>query len=312
VNYEPKPHISQAVQHARFVVSMAGLVLGVCLFLQVVVWAAVHYTDVRTEDLRQAAQPAEQPLSVIKTEEPESNEFDDGDLTAQEAGALLDDILAEREAEPEPVDANRVQSAGDLLLSRFSNLVQTVGIIAAVVFAFMMFQAMVIAGGAAIPGVDKAVSASSWALVVSMLCLPLGSILPSIPFGGVFLSYEQLINASGAYRNNLSGAPGFLGFYGWHVVMPFAVLATLFMVILRFRAGVEAGVIVTSVSQLDEKLEQEIRSMKLGQLSAPRSVGALNAAIGDSNPAPAPMSLSDTAEDLAATGTDGGGKRRPI
>ena len=65
-------------------------------------------------------------------------------------------------------------------------------------------------------------------------------------------------------------------------------IAGLAAAVIRFRVGVEHGVIVTNVSQLDEKLESEIRGMKMGQLSSPRSVGALNTAIGDNAEESAP------------------------
>jgi hypothetical protein len=58
------------------------------------------------------------------------------------------------------------------------------------------------------------------------------------------------------------------------------MLGALAVVVVRFRIGIEQGVIVTHASQLDEKLEREIRERKLGELSQPRAVGALNQAIG--------------------------------
>jgi len=304
VGYTPKPHVSLAVQHARFSVSVVALILGLCLFGQVAVWAIVHYTDVRIAEVKPATSAPDFDIiekdggaragsgtpKVVPPDAPadEGAEADDGSIYDFLNELEAEDELAAASKRPakeppaEPADANQVQSSGDIMLFRFSNLVRSVGVLSSVLLMVAMFQATVIAGGASIPGVEKAVSSSTWAILIALLCLPLGTLVPSFPYGGIFLTYEELVRSSIAYRDNWPGAPGALGFFGWHLIMPFIVMGGLLIVVLRFRAGVEAGVIVTNVSQLDEKLEQEIRSMKLGQLAAPRSMGALNSAIGDS------------------------------
>ncbi len=325
MGYTPKPHVSLAVQHARFSVSIVALVLGLCLFGQVAVWAIVHYTDVRIAEVKPQPvgpsfnivndEPSQAQLSVVSNDEAVADAgtkdvaIDSDNL--EDIASFLDE-LDEDEAplaapatvatQSEPVDANQVQSAGDIMLFRFSNLVRSVGVLSAVLLMVVMFQATVIAGGASIPGVEKCVSASTMSILIGLLCLPLGTLVPSLPFGGIFLTYEELVRSSIAFRDGWPGAPGALGFFGWHLIIPFIAIGGLLMVILRFRSGVEAGVIVTNVSQLDEKLESEIRNMKLGQLAAPRSMGALNSAIGDSDAAPGGAPEGDMKKAAGAEG----------
>jgi hypothetical protein len=65
------------------------------------------------------------------------------------------------------------------------------------------------------------------------------------------------------------------------------------MICIWFRAGVERGVIVTTISELDEALEREmleIRRRGVGN-NGPRAVGALNRALGDT-PSSQPSGLA--------------------
>jgi hypothetical protein len=173
------------------------------------------------------------------------------------------------------------------------------GVIAAVLLSLLMFQAIAIAGGGAVPGVERAVTAATLTHLVVLMCLPLGALLPELAFKGVFAAYPFIVAQSELIRTGGPGAPGAAGYYGQFFVLPATLLVGLIVVIIRFRAGVEAGIIVTSVSQLDERIEREIRAARLGQLSTPRAVGALNAAMGDQHvmaaasapvaPAPAPI-----------------------
>ena len=261
--YVPRPHTSAAFQHLRLWITAFAGVLAVALTAQILVWSFVHFTDVRTKELAPAS-GASAPVVVASS--PES-----GTLAADRG-----------------VDPNTVQSAGDIKLRRIAALVQTVGVLSCLILMVLMMQGVSIAGGSNVPGLEMAVTASTWVLIISALSLPLGKLLPEVAYPGVFLSYESLVAESAAVRTTGSG--GF-AFFGLHLFLPLLMIAGLAASVLRFRAGVEHGVIVTNVSQLDEKVENEIRSMKLGQLSSPRSVGALNQAIGDdaSHPSPSPM-----------------------
>lgn len=283
LSYIPRPHISSALQHMRFGVTTAAVVLSLCVAAQVVVWSIVHYTEIRIETL--APTTPSDPLQVIRAS-----------MTRRPAGfdqpipvdsSLLPSVAQEPHA---PIDPNQVASAGDLTLRRASAITQSVGVLAALLFGALVFQGVVVAGGSGAPGIEKAVTAGSWSLVIVLLTLPLSTLLPSLPFAGVFVSYDQMVRGSDAYRGAGFGAPGWMGFYGSNLLMPFILIVGVGLVVARFRSGIEAGVIVTNMSQLDEKLEREIRAMNLGQLAQPRALGALQSAIGSApQAAAAPM-----------------------
>jgi hypothetical protein len=240
-------------------VTAAGVIFALCLIAHMLVWGFIHFTDVRHQRL-EAKEAIEQPLTVVNSK-----------------GAVV-------EVTPPPaedaVDANTVEGPGSILLGKTSEVVQTVGVISAVVFFVLMFQGVIVAGGGHVPGVEQSVTASTWTLVLMLLALPWGGILPEMVYPGVFRGYEGMVAASAAYRSGAPEAMSGGAFYSINVIIPLLMLAGIGIVIVRFRMGIEQGVIVTHASQLDEKLEREIRERKLGELSQPRAVGALNQAIG--------------------------------
>jgi hypothetical protein len=249
-------------------------VLALALLAQVLVWSIVHFTDVRESRLGPGTGTSA-PVVVAST--------------VEDAASVGDGAT----------DANTVLSAGGVRLQRTAALVQTVGVVSCLILVALMLQGVVIAGGSSVPGVEMAVTACTWTLVVVALALPLGGVLPEVAYPGVFVSYETLVMSSMGVRG---GGSGMLVFYGHHMVLPLLMIAGLGAAVIRFRVGVEHGVIVTNMSQLDEKVEHEIRSMKLGQLSTPRSVGALHSAIGENDAVP-------TASPISAQGAGSAGGR---
>lgn len=280
MSYTPRPHISTALQHLRFSVTASSAALALCLISQVVVWSIVHFTEVRVATL--APEVVDGPLQVVRASPPvgaaerPAAQVDKANPVVDGASVPTTDVSA--------AEVNQVASSSDLLLRRASALTQSMGVIFALLFGALVFQGVTLAGGASTPGVERAVTAGTWSLVIVLLVLPLASILPSLPFKGVFVSYDEMVRASDAYRTHAPGAPGWFGFFGFNLIIPVTLVLGLMLVVWRFRSGIEAGVIVTNMSQLDEKLDREIRSMKLGQLAQPRALGALHAAIGTAPP----------------------------
>lgn len=257
--------MSAALQHLRLSISACSVALGIALAAQVGVWSMVHFTQVRTKQIDAAAAP---DLRVVQADE-----------SRPKASAAPD--AAEPASRAAPADVNTVAGEGDLMLRAVAGATQTLGVIAALLLSLLMFQAMAVAGGGAVPGVERAVTAATLTHLIVMLCLPLGAVLPDVGFRGVFAPYATIVAQSDLFRAGGPGAPGALAYYGKQFVLPAALIVGLIVVILRFRAGIEAGIIVTAVSELDERIEREIRAARLGQLSTPRAVGALNAAMGD-------------------------------
>ena len=289
----PRPHISAALQHLRFGIAGAALVLALCLAGQVLVWCFVHFTEVRVVQLE--AQPAAEQFDVVRRAQP-SKTNTVGTISGVTSGASVGesgnrsmpvvDPNALRPAptplKAEPIDPNLVESSSDRVLRNASALVQTVGIISAIILLVLMLQGVVVAGGGGVPGVEMAVTGTTWAMVIALLCIPMANIIPASPFQGVFASYDTVVAQSEAYRTNRNGAPGLVGLYGMNVAVPILLLAGLAAAVLRFRTGVERGVIATSVSEAHERIEREIRSRKnLGEMANSRAMGALNNTVFD-------------------------------
>lgn len=260
--YTPKPHVSAALRHLWFSVVLCAITLASCIALQTFITACVHFSDARWTTV-DAPEPTGQPLTVVQQQ---------GEPTSTLRPGLGEKAQA--------ATVNRVLSKSDRWFSLASGLAQTFGVISALALALVMIQGVLVAAGGAVPGVERAVSATTWTIVIALVCLPLSSILPAMPFRGVFASYAQMTELSESLRQGSPESSAAL-FHCQHFVFPFIVLFALALAVYRFRVGVEQGVIVTSVSELDEKLAKEMASIKVAATTAPRSVGALHRAIGE-------------------------------
>ncbi len=279
------PHVSPALRHLRFNVMICSLTLAVALLLHMLLFAFVHFTDMRSTQLN-PEQAKQHSTEVVLTPEGDAA----SNLEVTEASAA---------------NVNRVRSQRDLQFGAISGLDQTVGVIASFVLAVLILNSIVVGAGAGVPGIEKAVSAGTWSLVLLFMTLPLQSVLPAISFMGVFAGYEWLTSTSDAIRAGAPGAPSSFMLYLNGLLLPLLGLVVVVMISYRFSNAVEQGVIVTAVSELDEKLEKEISKIRVAAQSTPRSVGALNRAIGDESLEVAPSLTRPAAE------PDTGGTMRP-
>lgn len=296
--FKQKPHVSAALSHLRLSVTAISILLGSCLLLQVLVWAFVHYTDARWTEV--TAVETKAPAPVVVQPRHDVAQRIASPLAARSIAPVPSNPLAERA----PVEVNRALSRNDRWFALLSALAQTAGVIAAVTLALLMMLAVVTAAGGAVPGVERVVTATTWSIVVALLCLPLHDILPALPYNGIFSPYDVMTRTNDLVAAGDPSAPSGFVYFCQHLIIPVAVVAALAIIVVRFHSGVERGVIATSVSELDEKLEREISSIKLGAVAAPRAIGALNRAIGEEPVAEEPP------EDVAASLIRRGGGSR--
>lgn len=308
----PQPHISAALAHLRFGVTAAGFALAALLVAQVLVWAFVHFTDVRVTQLEaptgersfevvQGARPAQVgSLSGVTPRGNAGASIADSDARAEQAVAGIANAAARTTADT-AANPNVVESAADRMLRAAAAVVQTAGIVSAVLLILLLMQGVAVGGGGAVPGVEMAVTASTLAIVTALLSIPLVGVVPDAPFPGVFQSYDTLVRASMDYRGNVPGSPGAIGFYAGSVLMPLVLAGVASLAVLRFRAGVERGLISTTVSEAHERLEREIRSRKnLGELANSRAMGALNATMNQEMLAQQAVNLANAQQAAAA------------
>ncbi|MEZ6209711.1 MAG: hypothetical protein R3B46_00475 [Phycisphaerales bacterium] len=201
MNKQPRPHVSRAILHLRRSISVVSLVLALALIGQVLGWGIVHFTEARFADLsHEAIEPPDavhEPVVVVNNEKPK-----------QVAS------MTPSEARPEPADVNRVEGRAAEMLKGFLNLTQTVGIIMSITLVVLMLQAVSVAGGASIPGVEMAVTATTWAIILALLCVPMSMIIPEAQYPGVFVSYQTIADASEAYRTHAPERAGIRGVLG--------------------------------------------------------------------------------------------------
>lgn len=254
-----RPHVCSALQHLRSGVVVATLVLGICIGIHLLIWGFVHFTDVRWTQA-EGAEP-QQSLAVVEgAVEPQTT------------------IVAPPPKGPkEGADANLVPSTADRSMSLVVSLVDAIGIITSLVLVGLMRQTVSVAAGASVPGINKLVTASSWASVLALVSIPLGRLIQGYPLPGIFGGYASITTAHAAVT---AGSIGAAGYFAINLALPLVFAAGLAIIVFRYIQGVEEGVIATSVSDLDNKLAKEISGIKIGANSSPRAVGALNTAIG--------------------------------
>lgn len=285
----PRAHVSSALRHLRLSVIVAGGALSIALILHMLVFAFIHFTDVRITELTPES-AHKNTLRIVRTESNGAISLS-GKGSAVAPSAVIESAPA---TDNEPADVNRVLNRNDRWLNTTSDLARTVGGVAAIVLFLSMFQGVVIAGGANVPGVERAVAASSWSIAIVLACLPIGLMLPGVGFPGALPGYDWMTAASEALRSDGGGSVTTSLFYSAGLLAPMVVLVMTAVVVSRFLTGVEQGVIVTSVSELEEKLQREMSSIKIGSTSAPRSVGALNRAIGETPAEHTPLAGAGT------------------
>jgi hypothetical protein len=261
---QPRPHVSEAIARLRLWVSVAGLIVCLAAVTQTFIYGLAHYTDVRWTSLEEAASDGK--LQVVTT---------DGPAVSVPASELRGSRLTEsgHQQAIHALEPNKARSKADVILERTNDIAAASGIVGAFSMLGLVFLGTVIGAGAKVPGVQKAATATTWAMVVFVAALPWGEVMPSVPIPGVFVKYSAVVDGT-------DGLTGLL----LRVAIPLATATMCAVALFSFRAGVERGVIVTSVSELDEALERELSSIRrrgVAAGAAPRSMGALNRALGD-------------------------------
>lgn len=303
-------HVSPALASLRFSVTLACAVVAIAAMVQLAVYMVAQFSDARWDTPRVSAEQ-QQSLAVVTSAAPppraaaaptpppvESsfNEDPTADgrtvVTESSRGGLRHKPLSELEA----AQRLRSLSRADRMMLGCWETASAAGSLGAIVAFVCVFAGLVIAGSASVPGVDSTVRSMIFALATLLCGLPLQSVLPSMPWPGVFGDYFMLTARIDARLGAASG--GLLAAYG---IVPFVTAGAAIAAAVYFRLGVAKGVIATSVNELDAKLESEMEVLRKRGITSHiggRSVGALNQAIG--SPTAKPAAPSDLIERLAA------------
>lgn len=257
----PSRSASTALGRLRRAVIVCCWVVGVALFTQLILWSLVSFTDLRFVAGEEAeAEPAAAPLIVHadpqRAHRPRAGREHDDEATPAPA------------ATSQPVEAaSPVYSSANGVMSQIMMFTGAAGRGAMLALLAVMAIAVALAISSGTHGVEGAVSAYIWAVVVALLVLPLGDAL-GLPWKhGALTTYDHMTEwvdhvrrpAESVQPVAAATAPpsGSLVFYLRLGLAPVACIVGISLVGLRFCAGIEAGLVRRESHRLDPTLERE-------------------------------------------------------
>ncbi len=256
--------VSIALGRLRFGVLFCCWAVALALAAQLVIWAMVSFTDMRWE---KGAADQSVPLIVHAQDEPEESArtsslvFESPDMTPHVS-----------------VDANRRVTKYDSIFATAASLASGAGSIGMFALVPLVGLGVLLAAASATAGVEKAVSAFCWALIIGLLVMPVGGLL-GLPWqdGGLW-SYATLTGQVDAAEG--AGAMNMV-FIAKYLLLPAACIVGISLVGMRFSSGVAAGLARKENLTLDPMLEREAGNIKPSSLHGGRAAAAMQQAVGE-------------------------------
>ena len=268
-------HIAQALVRLRCGVTLCAAGVFVAALIQLFVFGFVHFTDVRFQTIADPSPTKHRTVVVTPTSNTIEGEARGNAAIPNLTVAETVDLMSPKAA-PNP---NKVNSTAGVILKKISQGAIVVGIFSAVGLAVLTLLGAIVAGGASVPGVEKAVSACMWGLGLCVLALPWQDVFASMPFAGVFASYQNMTAASDGATMPMQVMLLFVG-------LPAVVMAGAMVTGLRFGTGVEHGIMVNKAPPPMDAVDQEMAHTR-ENLSTNRQLGSVqNSFTGDTPAAP--------------------------
>lgn len=180
--------------------------------------------------------------------------------------------------DPPAVNPNLVRSVLDRNLNLLSGLTCGAGLIAAMVLPALTFLTVIVTGGAGLPGVDRAVRAATWAVVITGLALPWGIIAGGGLMPGIFAGYDRVV--AGA------AAPDALSALAVFVALPLAAVVLCACVLGWMHRAVDIG--VATLAEQEVAIEREMAEIRSkgpqARIGSGRALGALSLVLEDQDP----------------------------
>ncbi|MHC4108904.1 MAG: hypothetical protein ACYSTY_12550 [Planctomycetota bacterium] len=264
----PARHISLALGRLRLGIALCCWAIGLALLAQMVVWSLATFTDLRYAELHDTSAA---PRVVTS------------DAPRRPSGALRsanDDKDKRRGEVPDP---NRVFSTADQIFDHTVTFAAAGGKLACVAMLLLLVVGVILSATSALPGVEKTVSALTWAVVMALLTLPLGEVMDLPWREGAFSSYFYMTEQIELAHDKTEGVGFTIAFYVRFLVYPAACVLMAVMVGMRFGAGTEAARLPDE-HKLDPELEKEAGGIQVSSLHGGRSAGALSRVVGGSKP----------------------------
>lgn len=228
----------------------SAMVAALAILAQTLVFAFVHYTEIRFE-MPGEKTPSHTALTVVEARPHKP----------------IDPATVDSEAsEPRKI------AKSDGVLAAVSNTASGIGVIALAVLLAQCWMSTAIVAGAGVIGMQRAVRAATIVTALFVMALPWSSAIPSTPIWGVFCGYQPLVNASGAASE---GSRNEFAILTIHAILPVAIVGLLVWAVFNLSVGVSAGI---TQSTIDPVIEAEIAAVQqhgAGSLYAARSAGDL-------------------------------------
>ena len=265
----------------RFMVLACCWLIGLSLCAQIVVWSLATFTEMRY------APAASTGTSLIVKADPRQAP---SIVTAAQANQ-------QRAAEAVPSATPRLLALSglDRLFGAATSAARTLGMLGVLTLCPLVAIGLVLGTVCGAPRLDRGISALTWAIVLTLLVLPLGNWL-GIPWqDGALSTYRHLIQDVEAARTSSMGRGFELPFYARFLLLPSMCLIGFILLGFRFSGALE-GLLPAKREGLDPILEQEAANMAATSLhGAGRSAGALGRTVATSaenitpsNPQPVP------------------------
>ncbi len=270
----PASSPARAFRRIHGAVAACCWTFGVCLGIQLVVWALISFTAIRVEQVV----TSEHEGAVVSTD----------DVRPQSVAAVLKPGHGLEMPEAPPVETK--PSAWNERLGGLANFTGGIGTIAGLLLAPLAALGVVLAISLSVIGCERAASAMIGMMLISLGCAPLARNLPTVQFEGLFLPYSSLATAADGFA---SGEMGAIVFFARHLLLPLVALMTVVLCAMRFRDGVENGMFSREIAEADAALEREASNVSATSLrGAGRAASALGRVARDDDDLPSATKVS--------------------
>ncbi len=262
------PEIRIAHGQLRFMVLACCWLVGLSLCAQILIWSLATFTEMRYAE---ATTSDSMPL-VLRAADNQPPSI----ITATEASRRG----AANTAAPRTPE-RRALSHYDRLFSAGTSAARTLGMLAVLTLCPLVAVGLVLGTVCGAPRLDRGISALTWAIVLTLLALPLGGWL-GLPWqDGALSTYQHLIQEVEIARYRNVGSSFGLPYYARFLLLPGLCLLGFVLLGFRFSGALEGVLPVKGSEALDPALELEASNIAASSVySSGRSAGALGRTVG--------------------------------
>jgi len=177
----------------------------------------------------------------------------------------------------------------DRLFSAGASAARTLGMLAVLTLCPLVAVGLVLGTVCGAPRLDRGISALTWAVVLTLLALPIGGWL-GLPWqDGALSTYRHMIQEVEIARYRNVGSGFGLPYYARFLLLPGLCLLGFVLLGFRFSGALEGVLPVKAGEALDPALELEASNIAASSVySSGRSAGALGRTVGSVEEQPPP------------------------